>query len=84
MWYLQSHFVCFKLCISSIENLLSINFERFTDYGGFLIFPHLSNSLSPPALRLCHNSLIKKEAFNFSLQHIIFCSMGFDPSEKRP
>jgi len=49
MWYLQSHFVCFKLWISSIENLLSVNFERFTDSGGFLIFPHLSNSVSPPA-----------------------------------
>ena len=49
MWYLQSHFVCFKLCMLSIENLLSVNFERFTELGGFLIFQDLSNFRSPPA-----------------------------------
>ena len=49
MWYLQSHLVCFKLLNSSIKNLLSVNFERFAESGGFLIFPYLSNFMSPPA-----------------------------------
>ena len=47
--YLQSHFVCFKLCMLYIKNLLSVNFERFTESGGFLIFQELSNPGSPPA-----------------------------------
>lgn len=45
-WYLHSHFVWLKLCFSSIESLLSLNFERFVT-GGFRSFPERSNFVTP-------------------------------------
>ena len=60
MWYLQSLLVCFKLWYSSTENLLSVDFERFTESGGFLIFPDLSNFGSPPAKTGVIPVIIKK------------------------